>query len=52
MSHRFMVKSVNFSTARCALIDLRGVGDSISSGTTSCTSCMGSVGAESFLGVS
>jgi hypothetical protein len=52
MSHCSMVRSVNFSVARCALIDLLGAGASISSGTTSCTSCMGSVGAETFLGVS
>jgi hypothetical protein len=43
---------VNFSVARYALIDLRGAGVSTSGGTTSCTSYMGSVGAEIFSGVS
>jgi hypothetical protein len=47
-----MVRSVNFSVARRALIDLRGAGASTCGGTTSCTSYMGSVGAETFLGVS
>jgi hypothetical protein len=52
MSHCSMVRSVNFSVVRCALIDLREAGASISSGTISCTSCMGSVGAKTFFGVS
>jgi hypothetical protein len=43
--------SVNFSVTRCALIDLCGAGASTSGGT-SYTSCMGSVVAETFLGVS
>jgi hypothetical protein len=47
-----MVKSVNFLVVRCALIDLCGADASTSGSTTSCTSYMGSVGAETFLGVS
>jgi hypothetical protein len=52
MSHCSVVRSVNFSVARHALIDLRGVGASTSGGTTSCTFYMGSMGAETFLSVS
>jgi hypothetical protein len=52
MSCCSVVRSVNFSVARYALIDLRGAGVSTFDGTTSCTNCMGSVGAETFLGVS
>jgi hypothetical protein len=52
MSHYYVVRSVNFSIAQCALIDLRVAGASTSDGTTSCTSCMRSVGAETFFGVS
>jgi hypothetical protein len=52
MSRCSMIRSVNFSVARHALIDLRETGASTSYGTTSCTSCMGSVDAEFFLGVS
>jgi hypothetical protein len=37
---------------RCALIDLRGAVASTSDGATSCTSCTGSMGAETFSGVS
>jgi hypothetical protein len=50
MSRCFIVRSVNFSVARHALIDLRGAGASTSGGT-SCTSFMGSVGAETFSGL-
>jgi hypothetical protein len=52
MSHCSVVRSMNFSVARHALIDLRGAGASTSDGTTSCTSSMGSVGAKTFLAVS
>jgi hypothetical protein len=52
MSRCSMVRSVNFSVARRALIDLRGADASTSGGITSCTSYMGSVGAEIFLAVS
>jgi hypothetical protein len=52
MSHNSVVRSVNFSVARRALIDLRGAGASTSYNTTYCTSCIRSVGAEIFLGVS
>jgi hypothetical protein len=44
-----MVRSVNFSIVKCGFVDLRGAGASISSCTTSYTSCMGSMGAETFL---
>jgi hypothetical protein len=47
-----VVRSVNFSVVRHALIYLRGAGTSISGGTTSCTSYMEVVGAETFWGVS
>jgi hypothetical protein len=47
-----VVMSVNFSVARHALIDLRGTGASTYGGTISCTSCTGSVGAETFSSVS
>jgi hypothetical protein len=43
---------VNFLVARCALIDLPGDGASTSGCTTSCTSCMVSMGAKIFFGVS
>jgi hypothetical protein len=43
---------VKFLVVRRALVDLPGAGASISDGTTSCTSCMESVGAETFSGVS
>jgi hypothetical protein len=52
MSCCSMVRSVNFSVVRRALIDLHGDGASTSGSTTSCTSCMRSMGAETFLGVS
>jgi hypothetical protein len=52
MSRCSVVRSVNFSVARRALIDLRGASASIYDGTISCTSYMGSVGAETFLDVS
>jgi hypothetical protein len=52
MSCCSMVRSVNFLFVRCALIDLRGAGASTYGSITSYTSCMGSVGAEIFLGVS
>jgi hypothetical protein len=51
MSCCSMVRSVNFSVARHALIDLHGASASTSDGTTSCTSYMGSVGAKTFLDV-
>jgi hypothetical protein len=47
-----VVRSVNFSVAQRALIDLCGASASTSSGITSCSSFMGLVGAEPFLGVS
>jgi hypothetical protein len=47
-----MVRSVNFLVMQHSLIDLCGAGASTSDGTTSYTSCMGSVGAKTFLGVS
>jgi hypothetical protein len=52
MSHCSVVRSVNFSVVRCALIDLCGAGASISGGIISYTSCMGSVCTETFSGVS
>jgi hypothetical protein len=52
MSRYSMVRSVKFLVVRRALVDLPGAGASISDGTTSCTSCMESVGAETFSGVS
>jgi hypothetical protein len=52
MSRYSMVRSVNFLVVRRALVDLPRAGASISDGTTSCTSCMESVGAETFSGVS
>jgi hypothetical protein len=51
MSHCSVVRSVNFPVVQHTLIDLCGAGASTSSGTTSCTSYMGSVGVEIFLGV-
>jgi hypothetical protein len=52
MSRCSVVRSVCFSVALRARIDLHGAGASISVGTISCTSCMGSVGYETFFGVS
>jgi hypothetical protein len=52
MSCCSMVRSVNFLVARHTLIDLRGTGASIFDSTTSYTSCMGSMGAETFFCVS
>jgi hypothetical protein len=52
MSHYSVVRSVNFSVTQRVFINLRGAGASTSYDTTSCTSCMGSVGDETFLGVS
>jgi hypothetical protein len=52
MTCHSVVRSVNFSVVPRALIDLHGAGASTSGGTISCTSYMGSVGAETFLGVS
>jgi hypothetical protein len=52
MSRWSVVRSVNFSVVRCALIDLRGASASISGGTPSSTSYMRSVGAEIFLSIS
>jgi hypothetical protein len=52
MSRYSVVRSVNFSVVRRALLDLRGAGVSISGDTTSCISCMGSMGAKIFSGVS
>jgi hypothetical protein len=52
MSHYSVIRSVNFSVARRALINLYGSGASTSGGTISCTSYLGSMGAETFSGVS
>jgi hypothetical protein len=52
MSRYFVVRSVNFSVARRALIDLHGAGASTSDGTIFCTSYMRSMGVEIFFGVS
>jgi hypothetical protein len=52
LSRYSMVKSVNFSVPRHAVIDLHGVGASTFGDTTSCTSYMGPMGAKTFLGVS
>jgi hypothetical protein len=46
-----VVRSVNFLVARHALIDLHGAATSTSGCTTSCTSYMGLMGAETFSGV-
>jgi hypothetical protein len=51
-SRCFVLRSVNFLVAQRALIDLRGAGVSTYDSTISYTSYMGSVGAETFLGVS
>jgi hypothetical protein len=52
ISHCSVVRSVNFLVVRCALIDIRGTGTSISGSTTYCTFCTGSMGAETFFDVS
>jgi hypothetical protein len=52
MSRCSVVRGVNFLVARRALIDLRWVGASTSGGMSSSTPCTGSVGDETFLGVS
>jgi hypothetical protein len=52
MSRYSVVRSMYFSVARRALVDLRGAGASTSGGTTYCTSYILSVGAEIFLGIS
>jgi hypothetical protein len=52
MSRYSVVRSVNFLVVQRALIDLCGAVASTFGGTTSCTSYMGLVGAETFSGVS